>query len=160
MSDDAGHVAVAPARAEDLGDLVALAQAHRAYYAAYGPLEPLDPATLRARIHRALFESAPAARALIARLEGQAVGALYYSLLFPNIDYRPGLFVKDLFVCEAFRRRGVGRALVRGAAEIARALRADRVELHVVGPNAPARRLYETEGFDVMERLVLRLEPS
>jgi RimJ/RimL family protein N-acetyltransferase len=43
----------------------------------------------------------------------------------------------------------VGRALLRAAQEEARRLGARRITLRVLGHNAPARKLYETEGFVV-----------
>jgi ribosomal protein S18 acetylase RimI-like enzyme len=47
------------------------------------------------------------------------------------------------------RRRGIGRTLLDAAAREARAQGARRLTLRVLGPNAPARRLYESAGFVV-----------
>jgi ribosomal protein S18 acetylase RimI-like enzyme len=48
-----------------------------------------------------------------------------------------------------YRRRGVGRELLRAAAEEARRRGARRLTLRVLAPNEPARRLYESAGFVV-----------
>ncbi|MEM7488536.1 MAG: GNAT family N-acetyltransferase [Pseudomonadota bacterium] len=45
------------------------------------------------------------------------------------------------------RRRGLGRDLLRRTLDAARAAGIERVELTVRASNAPARRLYEAEGF-------------
>ena len=42
---------------------------------------------------------------LLARSDTAAVGFATFSVLFPAEDFRPGLFVKDVFVCEHWRRR-------------------------------------------------------
>ncbi|MEV1064167.1 N-acetyltransferase [Streptomyces sp. NPDC050263] len=57
--------------------------------------------------------------------------------------------IQGLAVAEEARGRGVGRALVRAAAEEARRRGARRLTLRVLGHNAPARALYEAEGFTV-----------
>ncbi|MEU9606791.1 N-acetyltransferase [Streptomyces sp. NPDC048057] len=57
--------------------------------------------------------------------------------------------IQGLAVARAARGRGVGRALVRAACEEARRQGAVRITLRVLGHNAPARALYEAEGFVV-----------
>ncbi|MFF3331299.1 GNAT family N-acetyltransferase [Streptomyces sp. NPDC002888] len=86
---------------------------------------------------------------LVAELDGRAVG--YVRLGFPtplasNAHVRQ---IQGLAVAEEARGRGVGRALVRAAVEEARRRGARRITLRVLGHNAPARSLYEAEGFVV-----------
>jgi ribosomal protein S18 acetylase RimI-like enzyme len=57
--------------------------------------------------------------------------------------------VSGIAVGTARQRRGVGRALIDGAAAEARRRGARRLTLRVFGPNAGARRLYESAGFVV-----------
>ncbi|MEU8761796.1 GNAT family N-acetyltransferase [Streptomyces sp. NPDC048659] len=57
--------------------------------------------------------------------------------------------IQGLVVGEAARGRGVARALVRAAMDRARRQGATRITLRVLGHNAPARALYEAEGFAV-----------
>ncbi|MFE9888573.1 GNAT family N-acetyltransferase [Streptomyces scopuliridis] len=57
--------------------------------------------------------------------------------------------IQGLAVHEWARGRGVGRALLRAAALHARNQGARRLTLRVLGHNAPARRLYEAEGYVV-----------
>lgn len=57
--------------------------------------------------------------------------------------------IQGLVVAPEARGAGVARALLRAGAEHARAAGARRLTLRVLGHNAPARRLYESEGFAV-----------
>jgi len=62
-------------------------------------------------------------------------------------------FVKDLVVHEAWRRRGLGEALLRRAFQTFDERGAGGVELKVEAGNAAAIRLYERVGMRVVERL-------
>lgn len=57
--------------------------------------------------------------------------------------------IQGLLVAEEARGRGVGRALLRAAQDECRKLGARRLTLRVLGHNAAARALYESEGFVV-----------
>ncbi|WP_406449357.1 GNAT family N-acetyltransferase [Streptomyces sp. NBC_00876] len=57
--------------------------------------------------------------------------------------------IQGLAVAGWARGRGVGRSLIRAACAAARAQGANRITLRVLGHNAPARALYEAEGFAV-----------
>ena len=58
-------------------------------------------------------------------------------------------WLEDLFVTEAARGSGLGRALVKAALERARERGCRRVELDADDANAPAMRLYEAMGFEL-----------
>lgn len=79
----------------------------------------------------------------------QWVGVLGYVLKGFDDDptTEPALYVYDLDVLEAYRRRGYGRAILDHAAAIARASGARSVLLTVWEGNDAARRLYEDRGF-------------
>ncbi|MCX5334675.1 MULTISPECIES: GNAT family N-acetyltransferase [unclassified Streptomyces] len=86
---------------------------------------------------------------LVAELDGVLVG--YIRLGFPtplacNAHVRQ---IQGLVVAEEARGAGVARALLRAVQEEARKLGARRITLRVLGHNAPARKLYESEGFVV-----------
>ncbi|MBH5334485.1 GNAT family N-acetyltransferase [Streptomyces pactum] len=57
--------------------------------------------------------------------------------------------IGGLVVDDRARGRGVARALLHAAADEARRQGATRLTLRVLGHNAPARRLYESEGYVV-----------
>jgi RimJ/RimL family protein N-acetyltransferase len=52
-----------------------------------------------------------------------------------------------LMVAAAYRRRGIGAALLLAAEEWARSARVTKLELHVFPHNAPAIALYEKHGY-------------
>lgn len=57
--------------------------------------------------------------------------------------------IQGLAVASWARGQGVGRALLRAAADEARRQGATRITLRVLGHNTPARRLYASEGYTV-----------
>ncbi|MER6101102.1 GNAT family N-acetyltransferase [Streptomyces sp. NPDC001832] len=57
--------------------------------------------------------------------------------------------IQGLAVADWARGRGIARALLRAAFAAARSDGANRMTLRVLGHNAPARALYESEGFVV-----------
>jgi GNAT superfamily N-acetyltransferase len=86
---------------------------------------------------------------LVAELNRRIVG--YVRLGFPtplacNAHVRQ---IQGLAVADEARGRGVGRALIRAAIEETRRRGARRLTLRVLGHNTPARKLYESEGFEV-----------
>jgi ribosomal protein S18 acetylase RimI-like enzyme len=86
---------------------------------------------------------------LVAELDGVVVGYIrlgYPTPLACNSHVRQ---IQGLAVADAVRGAGVGRALLRAAQDEARRRGARRITLRVLGHNAPARRLYESEGFVV-----------
>ncbi|MDX3579884.1 MULTISPECIES: GNAT family N-acetyltransferase [unclassified Streptomyces] len=86
---------------------------------------------------------------LVAELDGRVVG---YVRLVPPTPLAANAHVRQiqgLAVLDEARGNGVGRALVRAAVEETRRQGARRITLRVLGHNAPARKLYEAEGFTV-----------
>ncbi|MBI3769649.1 MAG: GNAT family N-acetyltransferase [Deltaproteobacteria bacterium] len=65
----------------------------------------------------------------------------------PDEPPAPYAFVSDLIVVEAFRSRGVGRALLAEAERCARRRGAMTLKLDVMAGNPAALRLYEHVGF-------------
>ncbi|MFE9993330.1 GNAT family N-acetyltransferase [Streptomyces avermitilis] len=86
---------------------------------------------------------------LVAELGGRLVGYIrlgYPTPLAANSHVRQ---IQGLVVAEEARGAGVGRALLRAVQEHAARQGARRISLRVLGHNTPARKLYESEGFEV-----------
>ncbi|HLL89694.1 MAG TPA: GNAT family N-acetyltransferase, partial [Tepidisphaeraceae bacterium] len=86
------------------------------------------------------------AEALVATSDGQPVG---YALFFHTMSTflaRPGIYLEDLYVQPNARGRGVGKALLRTLAAIARDRGCARLEWSVLNWNEPAIRFYEALG--------------
>ncbi|MET9362784.1 GNAT family N-acetyltransferase [Streptomyces sp. NPDC006632] len=86
---------------------------------------------------------------LVAELDGEVAGFIRLVPATSLATNRHVRQIQGLEIAESARRRGVGRALLRGAYEAARRQGATRITLHVLGHNTPARSLYEAEGFAV-----------
>lgn len=74
------------------------------------------------------------------------------------LRFRPGIwtaalecYLAELYVAPAQRRRGLGRALLQAAIELARARGADHMDLGTGEHDVAARALYESLGFDNRE---------
>lgn len=94
----------------------------------------------------ALFGPTPAAHAVLARLDRETVGFALYFFNFSTWTGRPGLYLEDLFVREAARGRGIGRALLLELARIAHSRGCGRMEWAVLNWNQPAIQFYRKLG--------------
>ena len=100
------------------------------------------PDVLRAQ----LAAPRPPFECVLAEEDGVAVG---FALFFPTYSTwlgRPGVWLEDLFVLAAHRRRGIGRALLTRVAELAVARGCGRLEWSVLDWNTPAQDFYRRLG--------------
>lgn len=93
---------------------------------------------------------------LVAVANGEIVGYLLLGHPTPLPASEHVQMVRGLGVDPDARRSGIGRALVEAAIEAATERGARKLSLRVLGPNEPARKLYERCGFE--EEGVLRGE--
>jgi GNAT superfamily N-acetyltransferase len=87
---------------------------------------------------------------LIASLGGEPVGFALFLPDFSTWRGRPGIFLEDLFVREAARSQGVGRALLARLASIALERDATALHFNVLNWN-PARGFYHRLGLTVRD---------
>ncbi|BAJ28042.1 MULTISPECIES: GNAT family N-acetyltransferase [Kitasatospora] len=87
---------------------------------------------------------------LLAELDGRVVGYVRQVREIPLPSNAHVRQIQGLGVLPEARGRGVGDALLTAACAAARTAGARRITLRVLGPNAPARRLYERNGFEVL----------
>jgi len=66
---------------------------------------------------------------------------------FSSVSLARVFVFNDLFVCEAGRRRGVGKALIEAASAYAKALDAKSLTLSTAKDNTGAQALYESTGW-------------
>jgi GNAT superfamily N-acetyltransferase len=96
-------------------------------------------------LRKSLFER-DAAEVIIGELGGETVG---YALFFQNFSIftgKPGIYIEDLYVREAFRGRGFGARLLARVARIAVERDCSRVEWSVLDWNEPAIAFYRRRG--------------
>jgi len=114
----------------------------------------LDPDILRA----SLFERHEA-DVLLASADGRVVGFALYFNHFSTFLGRTTMYLEDIFVQEAYRGRGIGKALFVEVARRASELGQSRMDWICLSWNTPSLDFYRALGANVMEewRLV-RLE--
>ena len=102
-------------------------------------------------LRETLFGSRPAAEAIIAEYQGQAVG---YALFFHNFSTftgRPGIYLEDIYVKPEARGRGFGKCLLTYLARLAVERKCTRVEWSVLDWNEPSIRFYRSLGAAPMD---------
>ncbi len=123
-----------------------------AYYG--GEAKPGDPGQIRA----ALFADRPAATCLLARDGDDVLGLASYSFLWPAAGADTSLYLKELYVRDEARRKGVARAFMARLKEIAAAAGCSRVEWTADADNPPALDFYEALGVPPKEGKVFYRE--
>ena len=146
--------AAAPA---DVAELLRLIHA----LAVYEKLEHLAVGT-PPQLHEALFGPRPVCEALVAEVEGRAVGFALYFTTFSTFLCKPGIYLEDVFVEPEHRGAGIGKALLRRLAALCIERGCGRFEWRVLDWNAPSIRFYEGLGATVMPEwhLVRMVEPE
>lgn len=97
-------------------------------------------------------------RVLVAEVDGAVVGYVTVNAKvraddLEEIDYEYA-YIKDIFVLEAHRGRGLGRALLTEAETFAHTQGAEWLRIGVLAWNASALGLYKQMGFDPHEVLL------
>ena len=87
---------------------------------------------------------------LLAEVAGAAVGVAVFYHTYSTFEGRPELYVEDIFVDQAARGRGVGRALMARLAALALERNCFCLDLSVLHWN-PARDFYRRLGFRQVE---------
>lgn len=114
-----------------------------------------------ALLQQALFGDEPMANAVVAEWDGAVAGFALYFFNFSTWLGRPGLYLEDLYVREALRGRGIGKALLLHLARIAHARGCGRMEWSVLDWNAPAIEFYRSTGAVAMDEwTVYRLDQA
>jgi GNAT superfamily N-acetyltransferase len=97
-------------------------------------------------LRQSLFGAHACAEALIAESGGGVAGFALFFSTFSTFVGRPGLYLEDLFVRPAFRRLGIGRALLQRIAAMAVLRNCGRLEWSVLNWNEPAIEFYRSLG--------------
>jgi GNAT superfamily N-acetyltransferase len=98
----------------------------------------------------ALFGERPAAEVIVGREGEQAAAFALYFHNYSTFLGRRGLYLEDLFVRPAFRRRGYAGKMLAHLARVAKERDCGRFEWAVLDWNAPAIAFYQSLGADVL----------
>jgi len=133
------------ATAADAATIVRLIRALAEYENLSGYVSISEAAVLRDG-----FGDRPRFECLLAEIAGVVVGFALFYHTYSTFAGRPELWVEDIFVAEAARGRGVGRALMTRLAAIALERGCAHLALSVLHWN-PARDFYRRLGFEHIE---------
>ena len=132
---------IRPARPDDFDAWLPLWDGYNAFYGRSGATA-LNPAVTRVTWAR-FFAPGEPVHALVAEADGALLGLAHYIFHRSTTIISDVCYLQDLFTAEAARGRGVGRALIAGVADAARAAGTSRLYWHTQKGNATARRLYD-----------------
>jgi GNAT superfamily N-acetyltransferase len=137
----AGGAILRPARPGDedgiLGCVRGLAEYEKLPDAAQATAEDL---------RQVLFGTDPSVFAHVVEKDGQVVAIAVWFLNYSTFTGRHGIYLEDLFVREAERRHGYGRALIKALAEVCVQRGYHRFEWSVLDWNEPSIRFYRSIG--------------
>ena len=112
--------------------------------------EPEAAVATEADIRRYAFSEHPLVKVTMAEWDGRPAGFALWFLNFSTWEGKPGIYLEDLFVRPAFRRNGIGKALLKHLAVIAVEEGWTRFVWQVLDWNTPAIEFYEAHGARVM----------
>ncbi|HET6670088.1 MAG TPA: GNAT family N-acetyltransferase [Pyrinomonadaceae bacterium] len=99
-----------------------------------------------ARLREALFGTRPVASCILAYQAERPVAFALYYFTYSTFAGLPGLYLEDLFVKPDCRGQGLGQALLRHLAKLAKDKGCWRIEWAVLHWNQSAIRFYEKLG--------------
>ena len=102
-------------------------------------------------LRESLFGEHPYAEVSIGYYDSIPAGYTLFFHSFSTFTGRPGVYIEDIFVKEAYRGKGVGKALFLYVAGLAKDRNCKRLEYSVLTWNQPALNFYEQFGAQLMD---------
>lgn len=97
---------------------------------------------------------------MLAAFDDGALGILSMFEMFPGVALRPVWFMKELYVTERVRGRGVGEALIREAAKIVFERGGSRLDFTTGRDNVGAQLFYSRVGASEVDSVLLRFDEA
>ena len=98
------------------------------------------------RLMEVMFGPEAFVEGLVAFHESAPIGYAMFYPYFASFRGQCGYYLEDIFIAENFRRNGLGEAMVRIIAKLARQRGFERIDFQVLEWNAPAVKFYEKLG--------------
>jgi GNAT superfamily N-acetyltransferase len=136
-------VEIRPANQQDVEAIALLMEDLDRFYGA-ADVEP--PSKRVPQVAAALFCEPRAAYALLAWESEQLVGIAAYSFLWPAAGVTRSLYLKEIYVTEAFRQKGIGTLLMQRLCQVAVERECSRVEWTTDKGNVLGESFYERLG--------------
>ena len=125
----------------DVGAILRLIRALATYEHEPDAVKATEPS-----LHQTLFSPDAQVFAHVVEIESEVVGIAVWFLNYSTWTGRPGLYLEDLFVSEAARGTGAGKALFRALAQEALRRGCARIDWAVLDWNTPAMDFYRAIG--------------
>ena len=101
------------------------------------------------------------AEVLFAVVDKKEVGMALYTVGFAGYLGKQNLFLDTLYVAEEYRREGIGQAIFKKMAEIAKERGYGRIEWICLKENQPGMNFYRKQGANMLDSCVMfRLEEA
>jgi GNAT superfamily N-acetyltransferase len=136
-----GRIEIRAIRRADYDGWRPLWDGYNAFYGR-GGATALPDAITQATWER-FFEAAEPVHALVAQREGRVVGLAHYLYHRSTTRLRDVCYLQDLFTVAELRGSGIGRQLIQGVCDAARAAGCTRVYWQTQVTNQPGRALYD-----------------
>ena len=98
------------------------------------------------RLFDVMFGDEAFVEGLVAFHKGEAVAYALFYPYFASFRGQCGYYLEDIFIAEEFRRNGLGEAMVRIIARLAKQRGFERIDFQVLEWNTPAVKFYEKLG--------------
>jgi len=105
-------------------------------------------------IGESIFGSDSTAHALICEKDGNPIGFAVYFFNYSTWLGKNGLYLEDLYISQAERGSGAGKAMLKRLAKIALEKECGRFEWSVIDWNEPAIKFYESLGAKPQEEWI------
>lgn len=98
------------------------------------------------RLYNVMFGDEAFVEGLVAFHEDEPVAYAMFYPYFASFRGQCGYYLEDIFIAEDFRRNGLGEAMVKIIAKLARQRGFERIDFQVLEWNTPAVKFYEKLG--------------